>query len=491
MRATPFQAGSRCHESVPPSTSTTARPGRRRTRSQQVAAIRAADTQYREPGHPLAGHILAVAERRGANCSTVTADLTYQDCPECGHAIPVEKKFVAWCDQCEWNVDPLGEPYPPPAWRTRLEHRVADALYRELEHGRIQRPGWDVARVLAAVMSAVVLTLPIVCLALGVAALIVYRPVWLAVPIAAVPLGCAWLFRPRLHPLSKQANIIRREQAPRLYALLDTIADALGTERVSSVVIDAEPNLWFNRTGWRRRATVGIGLPMWFSLDPQQRVAVLAHELGHGKHGDARHDWLAWNASAILDHLIAIFSPRFGQERIDPALRGDEARTSVAIMTINTVVGGAISAYAWALTRTHLRGSQRAEYLADRRAAEIAGSLAAASALERTLLAETGYRTLERALRFEPGVDPLEAVGRTAATVPGREIDRRLRASKLRETRTDSSHPPTHLRCRLLRARPLDHPTLIMEPAAAAAVDAEIAAAGKAVLHELRRSFPS
>lgn len=437
------------------------------------------------------GHALVVAEQSGANCSTVTADLTYQRCPECGHAIPVEKQFVVWCDRCEWNVDPVGDPYPPPEWRSRLEHRLADVLFRELEHGRIQRPGWDVARVLAAVMSVVVLTLPFICLALGVAALIAYRPLYLAVPIAAVPLGCAWMFRPRLNSLSKEAEVVRREQAPRLYALLDTIADALGTERVTCVVIDADPNMWFGRMGWRRRATVGIGLPMWFSLDPQQRVAVLAHELGHGKHGDARYGWLAGNASHILDHLIGIFSPRFGQERIDPALRDDGPRTSVLILTINTIVGGTISAYAWVLTRAHLRGSQRAEYLADRRSAEIVGSLAAATALERIVLAETGYRALERALRFEPGVDPVEAIRRTVTTVPGREVDRRLRVSRLRETRTDSTHPPTHLRCKLLQARPLDHPAFVLDRAYAAAVDAELAEAGKPVLDELRRGFPS
>src|SRR4051794_8633948 len=42
MRATPHRVGSRCHESVPPSTSTTAWPGHCRKRSQQVAALRAA-----------------------------------------------------------------------------------------------------------------------------------------------------------------------------------------------------------------------------------------------------------------------------------------------------------------------------------------------------------------------------------------------------------------------------------------------------------------
>jgi hypothetical protein len=72
------------------------------------------------------------------------------NCPDCGHQIRVESRYVTWCDQCDWNVDPSPPADHTPAWRLRLEHKLADALYRELESGRIQRPGWDVARVAAA-----------------------------------------------------------------------------------------------------------------------------------------------------------------------------------------------------------------------------------------------------------------------------------------------------------------------------------------------------
>jgi hypothetical protein len=63
-------------------------------------------------------------------------------CPDCGHQIRVDRRYVTWCDKCDWNLDPSPPNDHTPAWRLRLEHKLADALYRELERGRIHRPGW-------------------------------------------------------------------------------------------------------------------------------------------------------------------------------------------------------------------------------------------------------------------------------------------------------------------------------------------------------------
>jgi hypothetical protein len=107
----------------------------------------------------------------------VLADPTYQRCPECGKTVPVDRRFVTWCEHCEWNVDPGAKDLDPvPGWQVRLETRLADTLYRELERGRIQRPGWDLARVTAYLLSLLVLILPIGFAVFGVFAVLNYRP---------------------------------------------------------------------------------------------------------------------------------------------------------------------------------------------------------------------------------------------------------------------------------------------------------------------------
>jgi Zn-dependent protease with chaperone function len=413
-------------------------------------------------------------------------------CPQCSQQVPVDPRYVTWCDKCDWNVDPTATDRPQPAWRQRLEHRLADSLYRELERGAIHRPGWDAARIGAYLLSGLVLLLPLAGLLGGIALLVFYRPLWLSILLALIPLGLALLLRPRAHHLDPDDHLVQRDQAPILFALLDELAKTIGTKPITAVVVDATPNLYFARIGWRFRPVIGLGLPLWTGLGPHERVAILAHELGHGKNGDARHGWVVNAAVSVLDELRNTFSEQpldRHRQTLTDDMWMDPTPASLATRIINATIGGVVRSYSWLLGRLALRSSQRAEYLADRKAAQIAGSDATAWALERTLLADASYRALERALRFDKGIEPLEAVRHAVAEVPAREIERRVRVSRLRDTRIDSTHPPTYLRTKLIRARPTQHALVVLDGDRSRAIDRELASTADAVLRELRSEF--
>ncbi|WBQ06521.1 M48 family metallopeptidase [Kribbella sp. CA-293567] len=409
-------------------------------------------------------------------------------CPQCGQQVPRETQYVTWCDKCEWNVDPTGPTEQVPAWRQQLDHRLAATLYAELERGAIQRPGWDAARIAAYALSAGLLLLPLAGLLGGIAMLVFYRPLWLSALLSVIPLGLALTLRPRANCLPPDTRLVYRQQAPLLFALLDKIAAAVGTKPVSAVALDAAPNLYYTRVGWRFMPVVGIGLPLWAALRPQERVAVLAHELGHGKNGDTRHGWVVGSAMTILDELEETFSEQPLDEYRQELIYATEANTGPSVITrlVNATVGGAVRAVKWLLTRIDLRSGQRAEYLADRRAAEIAGSEETARALEKLVLSETSYRALERAVRFGSDVEPLQAVTRAIGQVPAREIDRRLRVSRLRDTRIDATHPPTNLRAKLIRTKPAASALVVLGTDESRAIDRELAGPAEAVLTELR-----
>ncbi|MFC5266502.1 M48 family metalloprotease [Kribbella qitaiheensis] len=415
-------------------------------------------------------------------------------CPQCAQQIRLDRRYVTWCDKCDWNVDPSSAEADQPAWRQRLEQRLADTLYRELERGGIHRPGWDAARLGAYLLSALVLLLPLAGLLGGVALLTFYRPLWLSIPLSVIPFGMAVLLRPRAHRLDPDAHLLYREQAPALFALLDEIAAAIGTKPIAAVTVDAEPNIWFAPIGWRFRPVIGIGLPLWTGLGPQERVAILAHELGHGKNGDARHGWVVGAAAQVLDELRKTFSEQpYDRYREDVAYAvwlDHDPTPALVTRILNAVIGGAARSYAWLLEKVNFRSNQRSEYLADRKAAEIAGSDATAWALERTLLAESSCRALERALRFDKDVEPLEAVRRAAAEVPAREIERQVRLSRLRDTQIDSTHPPTYLRTKLVRTRPAQHALVVLGTDQARAIDQELKPTAEVVLEELRQELP-
>ncbi len=407
-------------------------------------------------------------------------------CPDCGQRIRVDRRYVTWCEKCDWNVDPTPLLDPTPAWRLRLEQRLADSLYRELERGAIHRPGWDAARIAANLLSVVILLLPLTAFLTGIALLIFYRPLWLSALLALLALTLAFLFRPRLGSLPDDTPVLYRDQAPMLFGVLDEIATAVGTRKVFAVAVVPDANLGYAQVGWRFRPIIVLGIPLWAGLRPQERVSILAHELGHGRNGDQLSSLLISSAHDVLFGLQMTFTEGHVERHRREWGVDDETGATMAARILNATVGVLVRGLSAGLTRLELRSSQREEYLADRMAGEIAGSEAAAHALERMLLADSSYDAMLRALRFPTEVDPLEAVRRAVNDVPKRELERRLRASRVRETRTDATHPPTYLRTKLIRTRPATSARVVMGIDQSRNIDRELAPASQQVLHEVK-----
>ncbi|WP_431049869.1 M48 family metallopeptidase [Roseateles sp. L2-2] len=122
----------------------------------------------------------------------------------------------------------------------------------------------------------------------------------------------AWLAQPSRHGSTQHLS---REQAPRLYARVDEMTDAIGAPRLHAIAIDNSINagaLEENRGVSLRptRRVLILGLPLLRLLDTAAAEAVIAHELGHfsRRHGRLGHwlyrtraAWTAWAASVRED----------------------------------------------------------------------------------------------------------------------------------------------------------------------------------------------
>jgi hypothetical protein len=73
--------------------------------------------------------------------------------------------------------------------------------------------------------------------------------------------------------------------------------------------------------------------------------------------------------------------------------------------------------------------------------------------------------------------------------VPAREVERQVRVSRSRDTRIDSTHPPTYLRTKLIRTRPAQRALVVLKSDQSRAIDRELADAAQTVLNELRAEF--
>lgn len=382
--------------------------------------------------------------------SGVVVEETTQPCPRCGAEIRADKRFTVWCAGCDWNVDPAG----PEEKEGRLERarralarRHGEKLLAEVTGGEALRARRDVPALLAFGIALAVHALTLV-LAVGGGWLVVRGWGGPMVVLGLFLLLVAWALRPRLPGLPDDKPVLRRADAPELYALIDEVAQVAGTRGVDAVVVGAELNAGVRTYSVRGRRLLMLGLPLWEILTPQQRIALLGHELGHYGNGDTRHGLVLGTAFRSLAAWRYYFSPT--------------PNPNIVQMVVNLacfVPGLLVQGVLMLLDQLTLRATQRAEYLADRTATRAGSTEAAVGLMDHFLVIESAAMALRReanqarlggprrAGRKDDRADGLwERLAAHMASIPEYEYERQRRAGALRGHSTDSTHPPTHLR---------------------------------------------
>jgi len=405
-----------------------------------------------------------------------------QTCPQCGATLPVHHGFVTWCDKCNWNVTAPPSVREP---RTRFERlygvagrRLGNRLANELLAAEQLEPRLTPAR-FAAYAIAVLTHFTTLVLAVGGTLLVALTfPNPAAIVAGFVLVGLAYLMRPRLGKVPDE-GILSRQDAPALYGLVDSAADVLGLRHVDVIVIDHRFNATWAVLGVRRRSVLTLGLPLLLMLQPQERVALIGHELAHGRNGDSTRGLVVGSAvEALTQFYWAIAPEHFGEAREWSEHAFYERIVNVLLWIGSRPVLGAL------LLELHLllRDSQRAEYLADALAARVAGTRAAVSLEERMLFESTFRSTIQRAAQERAtAADLFEKLQDALSRVPDRELERRRRVARLEQTRLSDTHPPTAKRLELLEARAPLEPSVVCGPEQGRAIDDELASRHESV----------
>ncbi|MER5383938.1 M48 family metallopeptidase [Streptomyces sp. NPDC002688] len=381
--------------------------------------------------------------------STVAGE-TVQACPECGTEIRLDGRFTMWCAACDWNVDPA-RPEETPGRLARARRaqarRHGERLLAELGAGGTLRARRDSSSLLAFAVALAVHGLTVALAVGGIWFLVRGWGGWGMVP-GAFLLALGWSLRPRLPRLPKDTPVLRRADAPELFALVDEVAVVAGTRGVDAIAVDADFNASVMSYGLRGRRLLALGLPLWEILTPQQRIALLGHELGHYSNGDTRHTLVVATADRSLTTWHYFFQPIDDPEEL-------EVFVNLLYFVPRWLVLGVLTL----LDRLTLRASQRAEYLADRMAARAGSTRAALELTDCMLIADSAAVALQREVssaaltgtsgtrKADARADGLwERLAADMASVPEHERERQRRAGALRGHSVDATHPPTHLR---------------------------------------------
>jgi Zn-dependent protease with chaperone function len=330
------------------------------------------------------------------------------------------------------------------------------------------RPRWNFSKILMAAISVFVFALALAFLVVG---MLLVPAGLIQLVLGAGLIGLAFLARPRWNRLPKGA-IERNSAPPNVRALADQIAAQVGTRPADYFGFNSAFNAWVEEVGWNRRRLVTIGVPMMAVMSPQERISILGHEFGHFVNGDPRRGLVTSTALITLYEWFRALVPRSLMDVEDEGLPG------LMMLPVNLFMFALASLpYGLLLSLITLdaRDSQRGEYLADARAAEIAGSANFISAndklnLARPVLAAMNWDTDEHWLNRNLW-DELSSL---PATFPAREWERYRRIDRERNGRVDDTHPPTMSRDRVVKARQQMPGSLVPTDAQNAAVDAEL-----------------
>ncbi|MEV6367188.1 M48 family metalloprotease [Micromonospora musae] len=378
-------------------------------------------------------------------------------CPRCGETTVSTGEAMPWCAACEWNLDGYDRARQAPefgwAWIDRRTHRLAARLtrqqYASLVDRALESPGLGPAGVATAAASLLLVAGVLALAVIGVWLLFAYPFPNIALVFGVAMIALAVALRPRFGRVDPELEVLSKDAAPELHALVEEVAAAVGAPMPHVIGVDGSLNAYATQVGLRRRRVLALGLPLWGALDGQQRVALLGHELGHFVNGDVRRLVVTQPALTMLGNAADLFRPV------------DSNRSGGLLEMIGDALGRMLS---WILSRllfgghlllvvTALRDSQRAEYLADEMAARVAGTDGATRLLDVLLQSESVSQTVRQAARNAQGPAAWRA-GVARSSTSAAHVLPLLRQLTLREQASlFASHPPHGLRHRMLTAR--------------------------------------
>jgi Zn-dependent protease with chaperone function len=291
-------------------------------------------------------------------------------------------------------------------------------------------------------------------------------------------------FRRRRRP--SRPNL-RRASAPELFRLIDDVAAAMGAPTIEAVEFDEAFNASYFKLR-RRRPAIRLGLMLWTVLEPQERVALLGHELGHRVNGDLRSTAFVGRALRSLAFWLTVFQPAPTMTHGRGPRRGVglEQLAELLLPFVLLPFELIVLSFGNGLSLVANRRGQQSEYYADELACIPAGSAATARMLEKLLIGDSCWQALGHTVRFQRDADVWQAVRDFAESVPELEWERRSRLAMRKLQRIDISHPPTMFRVNMVRQRPARAPKVVLNTDRAEMIQAELAAVASAIARGLR-----
>jgi Zn-dependent protease with chaperone function len=368
-------------------------------------------------------------------------------CPNCSSSIEVTEGYVKWCEHCLWNLKPYEETNKGnivDRIYKNIGRRVGKELFQTMLKSSSMKPRITVAKLLALIISYAVYSISIISIVLMAYLIINFGINVVSGLLSLFLMGITIVSFPRFNKVPK--GIISRSEFPALYKLLDSITKASNSKDVYGIVINDEFNASYTEIGLKRRKIVTIGLPLFYILSNEEKVALLSHEIAHGINGDIRRGLITGTA---LNTLIEWY------EIISPDSNVDDAWGYIPVVsTITKLIMLAFSKIILLVITTLIylvhNDSQRAEYLADYIGASISGTNEMKALLDKMHLGIYSRIALQKTVLSSGKTNFFHEILEQVNMIPKKEFERIKLVERMEESKLDVTHPPTAYRISLM-----------------------------------------
>ena len=333
----------------------------------------------------------------------------------------------------------------------KLQQRQAESIFLSAQKHFVMKPGTASFKVrLAQAVAVLVLLTPVMVAILAIWLAIALYPSFGSVLFGGLFMALAIALLPRVR--KPPTKLYTARDFPALFALLNAIAEKIGTRAPDSVALTAHLNASATEYGFRHSQRVlEIGIPLWIGMTNQEKIALLAHELAHFVNGDPARGTVLDLAFQTLSRWGYYLAP----DEYEPALSLPDLILGVFRLPFSGLTA--------TLLGLHFRASQQAEYLADAVAARVSGSAAMGSALRRLMITGLADKAVDSLYpyRTDQGRRIFDVMGASLGDLESPDAKDLIAKAEAEKARVDLTHPPSVYRLAFLEALGESEPAIL------------------------------
>lgn len=380
----------------------------------------------------------------------VILEVTLEKCRKCGAEIPVNPGYTPWCDKCGWNIVPnlldkeenLLEKFFYSIGKKSSEMMLKKVIKEHDKKPKLTLP-LAVAYAIAIIIYIISGLLFLLFIAIGVI-IIRLNFNYVGIVVALVFFFFAYLGRPRFRSVKIKA--LEKGQFAGVYGILEKIIVDLRSTKIDGIAVSGDYNASFVRSGINGKKYIIIGLPLFYVLEDDERVALLSHEIAHNINNDVSRSVFISEVLAILERWYDFFIPEYMTSGI--AVGGILA---IPVNFIKLIFAKFIYLIWYILSILLWRNKQVSEYYADYLASKVSGTDAMVSLLEKSHFNTVFYEGMKKSSIINYSDNLFEKFKNKISMIPDRELKRIKAINESSLYSIDASHPPTAFRIRCIK----------------------------------------